>query len=242
VAADRPAFYALAPGGLRDWWTLLHPPYTAWHLSYATIGAALAPSFSLARLGYLLAAFFLAVGIAAHALDELHGRPLRTGIPSPALAAAAVVSLAGALALGALAAVRWEPWLWPCLALGALLVVAYNLELFGGRAHGEWTFALGWGAFPLLTAYLATAGTIRGEAVAAAAFAAATSLAQRRLSTQARRIRRRVARIDGVLVEQDGRTEPLAAATLVAPAEAALKALAAGVCALALALVLLRLA
>src|SRR3989442_13616404 len=37
------AFYALEPGGLRDYWTLLHPPYTLWHLSYVLLGAALAP-------------------------------------------------------------------------------------------------------------------------------------------------------------------------------------------------------
>ncbi len=40
--ADRPAFYALTPGGWRDYWSLLHPPYTLWHLSYVAIGAALA--------------------------------------------------------------------------------------------------------------------------------------------------------------------------------------------------------
>ena len=40
MSEDRPAFYALAPGGWRDWWTLLHPPYTLWHLSYVALGAA----------------------------------------------------------------------------------------------------------------------------------------------------------------------------------------------------------
>jgi len=39
----RPAFYALAPGGWRDYVTLLHLPYTLWHLSYVVIGACLAP-------------------------------------------------------------------------------------------------------------------------------------------------------------------------------------------------------
>ena len=39
----RPAYYAARPGGWRDWWTLLHPPYTSWHLSYVVIGATLAP-------------------------------------------------------------------------------------------------------------------------------------------------------------------------------------------------------
>ena len=40
MSEERPAFYALAPGGWRDWWTLLHPPYTMWHLSYVALGAA----------------------------------------------------------------------------------------------------------------------------------------------------------------------------------------------------------
>src|SRR5918995_5892108 len=66
----RPAFYALRAGGWRDYVTLLHVPYTAWHLAYVTIGAALAPEFSVSRLWPTLVAFGLAVGIGAHALDE----------------------------------------------------------------------------------------------------------------------------------------------------------------------------
>src|SRR4051794_7760309 len=96
----RPAFYALRPGGWRDYVTLLHPPYTAWHLSYVAVGAALAPHFHLDRMLWAVAAFALAMGVAAHALDELNGRPLRTQIGSGTLVALAAVSLAGALAIG----------------------------------------------------------------------------------------------------------------------------------------------
>ena len=60
---DRPAFYALRRGGWRDLVTLLHPPYTAWHLSYVALGAAAAPVVHVDRLLAALAAFFLAVGI-----------------------------------------------------------------------------------------------------------------------------------------------------------------------------------
>ncbi len=88
------------PGRWRDWWTLLHPPYTAWHLSYVVIGACLAPRVSVSRLLGTLIAFLCAVGFAAHALDELHGRPLGTRIPTPALVSVTVVGLAGAVALG----------------------------------------------------------------------------------------------------------------------------------------------
>src|ERR1700738_1975729 len=95
-----PAFYALRRGGWRDLATLLHPPYTAWHLSYVALGAAAAPVIHLDRLGAALGAFFLAVGVSAHALDELHGRPLNTALGRRTLVTMAILSLAGAIAIG----------------------------------------------------------------------------------------------------------------------------------------------
>ena len=236
----RPAFYAMAPGGWRDYVTLLHPPYTAWHLSYVAIGAALAPEFSLRRLLWTLAAFLLAMGVAAHALDELHGRPLATRIPAAVLVALAAVSLAGAVAIGISAALAWGLGLLVFVPAGAFLVVAYNLELAGGRFHSDLWFALAWGAFPVLTGYFAEAQTLRAEAVLAAAFATLLSLAQRLLSTPVRRARRSVVSVSGTVELADGTREPVTAATLVAAPEAALRALWLATATLAAALVVLR--
>jgi hypothetical protein len=183
----RPAWYALRGGGARDYVTLLHPPYTLWHLSYVAVGAAVAPHFHLDRMLLACAAFFLAMGVAAHALDELHGRPLRTGIPSRVLVAVAVCALAGAVAIGVAAAAAWGWGLLAFVAVGAVLVPAYNLEL---ALHTDWGFALAWGAFPALTGYFVEAQTVRVEAVAVALYAFALSLAQRSLSTPVRRARR----------------------------------------------------
>ncbi|HEY0415209.1 MAG TPA: hypothetical protein VGC78_02380 [Gaiellaceae bacterium] len=183
----RPAFYALSRGGWRDYVTLLHPPYTLWHLSYVAVGAALAPRFHLDRMLWGLGAFFLAMGIAAHALDELHGRPLRTTIPSRALVALAGVTLAGAVAIGVGAAVAWGYGLLVFVAVGGVLVPAYNLEL---AFHTDLGFALSWGAFPALVGYFVEAQSVRPEAVAAAVYATALSLAQRSLSTPVREARR----------------------------------------------------
>jgi hypothetical protein len=222
---SRPAFYALEAGGWRDYVTLLHLPYTAWHLSYVAIGAALAPELHIDRLLAALAAFTLALGIGAHALDELRGRPLRTRIPSPVLWTLALASVAAAVAIGIASALAWTPWLLAFVAAGAFLVFAYNLELFGGAFHTDLWFGLAWGAFPLLTGYFVTAEEVRAEALLAAAFAVATSLAQRALSTQVRAVRR-------------GRsTDP--PSTIAAP-ERALRALTIAVIALAAALLALR--
>jgi hypothetical protein len=224
-ARVKPAFYAAGrgTGSWRDWLSILHPPYTAWHLSYVAIGAALAPQFRLDRLLWTLAAFFLALGISAHALDELNGRPLRTAIPRAALVALALVSLAGAVAIGVGAAVAWGLWLLAFVAVGGFLVPAYNLELFRGRFHTDVWFGLAWGAFPLLTAYFAEAQSLRAEAILAAAFATSLSLGQRALSTHVRAVRRDSAAGD------------------LAASESALRAIALAVCALAAAVVVFRL-
>ena len=186
----RPAFYALAPGGWRDYVTLLHPPYTLWHLSYIAIGAALVPHMKWALLGWTALAFLLAMGVGAHALDELNGRPLRTRIPSAVLVTLAVVSIAAACAIGLAVAADTTWWLAAFVVFGAFVVVAYNLELFGGAFHSDLWFATAWGAFPLLTGYFASAERLRWEALAAAAFAVFASLAQRTLSTVVRAARR----------------------------------------------------
>jgi hypothetical protein len=239
--ARGPAFYAAAGGGWRDWWTVLHPPYTAWHLSYVVIGACLAPTVRVGRLAATLLAFFLAVGVGAHALDELNGRPLRTQLPGPALLAAGVVGLGGAVALGGFGITRVGVGIVPFIVVGALLVLGYNLELLGGRMHTDLGFAASWGAFPVLTAYFAQAGDLGVSAVAGAAGAMGLSLAQRRLSTPARELRRRVKTIEGSQTLADDTVEALTRERLLRPLEGALRALSWGVVALAAGLALARL-
>lgn len=238
--AARPAWYALGHGGWRDYVTLLHPPYTAWHLAYVVVGGCLAPEVAWGRLSLTVLAFLLALGIGAHALDELHGRPLGTAIPARVLVALAVASVAAASAIGIGVAVAFDPLLLVFVAIGAFLVPAYNLELFGGRFHGDLWFGLAWGAFPVLTGYAASAGSVRVEALLAAGWATALSLAQRRLSTPVRRLRREVVGVHGELELRDGTREPLGRAELTAAPEAALRLLTAATVLAAAALVALR--
>jgi hypothetical protein len=240
VSRPAPAFYALGAGGARDYVTLLHPPYTAWHLSYVVVGACLAAVVDWWVLGLTVLAFGLAMGVGAHALDELNGRPLGTGISSRVLIGLAVVSVAAAAALGLAVAVAETLWIVPLVVIGAALVPVYNLELLGGRIHTDLGFGLAWGAFPLVTAYVAQTGAFRLETALAAAWATLLSLAQRRLSHQARRLRRLTADVDGRLVLEDGTVEPLTREALLETPEAALRLLAAATVVLAAGLLALR--
>jgi hypothetical protein len=229
VAEVRPAFYARTGSRAWDWWSLLHPPYTAWHLSYVVIGACLAPRVRLSTLLATLLAFFLAVGVGAHALDEWNGRPLGTRIPSRQLVGAGMAGLAGAIAIGALGVGRTSPWLIAFIAAGGFMVVAYDLELFGGLAHTDLGFAASWGAFPVLTSYFAQALGLGIASILVAVAAGALSVAQRRLSTPARLLRRRVSSAEVQLHLSDGSVERVGAAGLLAPLESALRAMTWGV-------------
>lgn len=247
-----PAFYARRGGTLADWWTVLHPPYTLWHLSYVALGAAMAPALDLFALGASLLAFFLAVGLAAHLLDELNGRPLGTRIGDGVLRGVATAALVLACLLGVYGAFLHRGVNWPltvAVPVGALLVVGYNLELFGGRLHDDRSFAWAWGGFPVAVGYLAQAPDLSGTAggwsvpaaVAATAAGVGTSYAQRRLSTPARDLRRRTAEVTGTVRGRDGALQPLDRAVLLAPLEGSLRALSWAVPALAVAALLARL-
>ena len=243
---DRPAFYALRTGGWRDLVTLLHPPYTAWHLSYVALGAAAAPAIHPDRLLAALAAFFLAVGVAAHALDELNGHPLKTRLSDRTLVALAAISLGGAIAIGIAGVFIVSPSLAPFVVVGGFLVVAYNLELAGGRFHTEFWFAAAWGAFPALTSWWANTLTLAhadelaaGLLVAAGCFG--LSVAQRHLSSPVRELRRRTASVGGEQLLDDGTAIPLTVERLARPLDRALRALSWAITALAVGLVAVRL-
>ena len=243
---ERPAFYALRPGGWRDLITVLHPPYTAWHLANVCLGAAAASRIHGDRLAATLAAFFLAVGISAHALDELNGHPLKTQLSDRTLIGLASVSLAGAVGIGIAGCFIVSASLVPFVIAGGFIVVAYNLELFGGRFHTDFWLAASWGAFPALTSWWANTLSfdsadvvVAGVLVTAGCFGL-TSV-QRLLSTPVRRLRRRTVSVSGEQRLDDGTVIPLTAAEIASPLDGALRGLSWGVVAVAVGLVVVRL-
>ena len=230
-----PAFYAMATGGAwRDYVNLLHMPYTLWHLSYVVLGAAIAPTFHVDRLLVTLLAFFLAVGIGAHALDELNGRPMGTRISRPVLLGLGFVPLSGAIALGAAAGITDDVWILPFVAFGGFTVVAYNLGLWNDRFHSDYWFAFAWGAFPALTSYWINHPHVTIELVLVATGCFLISLAQRTLSTPVRAIRRRNLIVAGTIGMADsrgmtdGRIEELDGSKMISAPEKALSLMSLG--------------
>jgi len=246
-----------AKGWLRDLFIILHFPYTLWHLAYVFIGAALAPQLNWATLGWTVWAFFLGMGIGAHCLDELNGRPLRTKIPGVLLWTLAVVSILGAISIGVFVGVRESVWVIPCIVFGGFIVFAYNMEWprdwarFGlfrelglvGFFHRDIWFGFAWGAFPVLTAYIAQTHTLSLTIILVAVACLGYSLVQRMLSTQARFWRRKVFMLEGHYFT-DAPLEPnrpivLTKQDIIKPAEVALQCMTWTVIVAALGLLLL---
>lgn len=186
----QPAFYART-GDLRgDLIALLHPPYTAWHLSYVVYGAALAPGLDWLTLVGTLLAFLFGTGVAAHALDEWHGHPLGTRLSDGTLLVIAGIGIASSGGVALIGASVLSPWVLAWAAAGTLLMMGYTLE-WHRALHSDAGFALTWGAFPVLVGYWAQAGRIDIAALLVALAATLLSLAQRTLSTHARTVRRK---------------------------------------------------
>lgn len=235
----------MAPGGWRDLVTVLHPPYTIWNLSNVAIGAAMAPHVYGGRLLAAIAAFFLAVGVGAHAMDELNGRPLGTRLSRRTLIALSACGLGGALAIGVAGAFVVSPTLVPLILAGAFIAPAYNLEWFGGRFHTDFWLAASWAGFSCFTGWWVNALGFHSpsEAVAIAAAVLACCLlvtAQRRLSTPVRELRRRTVGLEGEQRLADGTVKRLTRESIAAPLDGALKALSLAVPLLAVALLAIR--
>jgi len=129
----------------------------------------------------------------------------------------------------------------PLVLAGGLFLPAYNLELAGGRFHSDLWFAIGWGAFPAFTGYFVNAEKVALPGLLIAAGCLAMSVAQRRLSSPARELRRRTRAVRGVRILRDGGTEELTVSGLLAPLDGALAALSLAVVVTACAVVAARL-
>lgn len=186
-----PAFYARTGTRIGDLRTLLHVPYTLWHLSYVVIGAALAPDPDPVKVTGTAVAFAFGLGVGAHALDELHGRPLGTRLTDAALTALGWGGLGAGLAVGVVGAVVISPWTVAWAVVGVALAAGYALEA-SPLIHSTVGFGVAWGAFPVLVGFWAQTETVTAPAVVVAVAAAMTSMVQRALSTPARTVRRRV--------------------------------------------------
>ena len=195
MPAAKPAWYFVSSSSkLGDLLNLLHLPYTGMVLSFVIIGAATAPRAYPDRIFATVAAYFLGLGVGAHALDQLepNGSHYCQSLTRRDLAVLATAGMAGAVAIGGYYAATVALSLALFILAGVFFALAYTLPTFFARGlfHNNVTFAIAWGFLPYLTSYfvnsqsMAPVVLLGGLPLAFAAFAEIT------LSRSVRRARR----------------------------------------------------
>ena len=130
-------------------------PYSLMNASYVLIGSLLASEVHYGRMLGMAVVYLLAVGVAAHALDAMGpNKPWGEFLSRKQLGWLAVAALVPALALGLYYAIEFAPLLFPLGVAELFFLLAYNLELFGGRFHTDFWFALSWGFLPVLAGFI----------------------------------------------------------------------------------------
>jgi hypothetical protein len=160
---------------------LLFLPYTGMVLAFALIGSMLARTIHWDRVAAIVAIYFLALGIAAHALDAVGSRgpkPWGAVFSRRQLYLVAAVSIVLAYAIGIFYMLRDAPMLWWIALAEGFFLLAYNLEWFRGRFHTDGWFALSWGGLPVLAGYVLQTNTLSWAAVLIAAAAALLGLVE----------------------------------------------------------------
>jgi hypothetical protein len=207
-------------------------------LAHVVLGAAIAPVIDGLILTGTLLAFLLGLGVGAHALDELHGRPLRTSLGSRTLLALGIGGMAAAMAVAVAGIFVISPWVIAWAIAGIALAVGYAFER-PRPLHTPLGFGLAWGAFPTLVGYWAQSRAIALPALLMAAATTLLSMTQRALSTPARNLRRTVEFAELVLERRDA-TERWTEGEILDTWEVPLKLLTAAVIAFAVGLLAVR--
>jgi len=144
---------------------ILFLPYTGMAVSFAIWGS-LSVEFSLERLASIGLLYFLAIGVSAHCLDALGSKKKPWGqLPKTKLWAAAIISLILACAIGLYFAFLDSWWLIPIGVIEVFFLLAYNLELFGGKFHNNSSFVISWGILPVFAGAAIQSNSISAETI-----------------------------------------------------------------------------
>lgn len=221
------------PERLKSLIGMLFLPYTGMVLSYAVIGAMLAPRIYWDRTAAIAVIYFLGLGIAAHALDALGSKgikPWGEAFTKRQLWIVATMSLVAAYSIAVYYIIKHVPLLTVVAVLEGFFVFSYNLEWFGGRCHTDMWFAFSWGFLPVVSGYVMQTNRISFVSLVVALAMALFSTIEIKTSRPYKEIKRK-----GKAVEKDE-------TALMMRFEAILKSISLGVMLLGLGLLIWRMA
>ena len=172
---------------------LLFLPYTGMCVSFAVIGSMLAPTILWDRVGGIALIYFLALGVAAHAIDSVGSKkikPWASYFSRKQLWTLSLCTLIPAYAIGIYYIVLYVPLLSIVAIAEGFFVFAYNLELFGGRFHTDEWFAFSWGVLPVMAGFIIQTNSVSLLALAFAVIMGFVSYAEIKTSRPYKELKR----------------------------------------------------
>jgi hypothetical protein len=164
---------------------LLFLPYTGMCISFTIIGSMLVDEIIWDRVGAIALIYTLALGISAHVADSLGSKktkPWGSYFTKAQLLILLAATLAAAYAIGIYYIVFFVPLLAIIAVLEGFFLFTYNYEIWDGRFHNDFWFAVSWGALPLVAGYIMQTNSISILTLAAAGLAGLVSYVEIRMS------------------------------------------------------------
>ena len=146
-------------------WTILHIPYTFMCISFLIVGFAISKPVNITALLLISAAYFLGLGIAAHAFDQLPGQGSSyvQCLKPKELLAMGVVCFMLAWGLGVYFIIAWQArhMIWLMLLQGFFAVAYPAPKLIKTNIfHNDFSFAVGFGFMPVVVGFYANTLTL----------------------------------------------------------------------------------
>lgn len=189
-------WYSAEGSKLAEFWTILHLPYTAMSLSFLAIGFGIAGVHRWDVFAWIMVAYFLGLGIAAHAFDQLPGQGSSyvKYLTPWELMALGVAAVSAAVMIGIFWMVKLAAWhLSWIIVLQTFFVFSYPLsKTLKGFFHTDFWFAVSFGFVPVMAGYYINTLTLNPEFLPWAVVAALISGIEITLSRYVRKWRHNV--------------------------------------------------
>jgi hypothetical protein len=164
---------------------MLFLPYTGMCVSFGIVGSLLSPStMAWDRVVAVMAIYFAALGISAHAADSMgsKSKPWGNRFSNLELSIMLVCGLIVAYGIGTYYIVYYVPLLLPIAILEGFFLFAYNFEIWNGFFHNNLWFAISWGSMPVLAGYIMQTNSLSDIAILVSVAAFLVSYVEIKLS------------------------------------------------------------
>src|ERR671910_1044091 len=173
---------------------MLFLPYTGMCVSFTIIGSMLSESIQWDRVLSIFVIYFLALGVSAHAADNLGSKKIKpwgSFFTAFELKLMVIGGLFVSYVLGIYYIITFVPLLLIIAIIEGFFLFAYNFELFNGFFHNNFWFAISWGSLPLLAGFVIQTNSISILSLIASIIAFLVAYVEIRISRKYKELKRK---------------------------------------------------